>query len=239
MTTDSYLSDRSAPGTTFAATVVLVAAGALIVTSALFPSPDDPADFAGFVELLAANATVTRFVLITVPLGIWALVAGIALVQTRISNRTAAVWHRLATGALLIGAAAITVQFGLGGAALEQQLDGAPAAATLWAAATYVRSFAMLIFWAGLGAVGAAVLLDSDIAARWLGHVVILLAVGMVAASLTSILAGPTKVLSLATGATAGLTAIWSITLGLSLARRSSATSNATPLSSSTSPTTG
>lgn len=235
MTTDLQLSDRSGlPPTT--PTVALVAAGALILTSAMFPSPDDPSDFAGFVELLAANAAVTRFVLVAVPVGIWALVAGIALVQTRTRNPTAAVWLRLGTGALLIGAAAITVQFGLGGAALQQQLDGVPDASALWAAATYVRSFAMLIFWAGLGAVGAAVLLDSDIAARWLGYVVILLAVGMVAASLTSILAGPTKVLSLATGATAGVTAIWSITLGLSHARRPLATPHAVRSRSSTSP---
>ncbi len=200
-------------------TVALVAAGLLILTSALFPSAEDPADYSGVLDLLVDNAARTKVVLLTVPLGIWALAAGIASVQDRVRDRAAASWLRLGLHGVLIGAAAVTVQFALASAGLANRMDGASDGTVLWAGATYVRSFAMLILWAGLAAVGRAVLIEG-LASRWLGFVPIPLATAMVLLSAASIVGGPTKTAALATGALAGLTAIWSVLFGISLARR-------------------
>jgi hypothetical protein len=199
-------------------TVGLVAGGLLILTSAAFPRAPDPADYGGVLDLLAAHAGRTRFVLLAVPLGIWALAAGIGALHSRITTPAAVTWLRLGVHAVVIGAAVATIQFALGHAALAERVSGPSDSTMLWAAATYVRSFGMLVLWAGLAALGRAVLIEG-VAARWLGAVPIPLAAAMVAASVTTILAGPTNPVTNATGAIATLTAVWAVLFGLSLAR--------------------
>ena len=199
--------------------VAFVGAGLLILTSALFPRIADPADFAGVLDVLVDNTARTRLVVLAVPVGIWALAAGIASLQGRVESRTAATWLRVGLCGVVIGAAAVTVQFALASAALADRVAGGSDGTALWAGATYVRSFAMLILWAGLAAVGHAVLLDR-LAARWLGFVLIPVAIAMVIVSAAPIVEGPTVRAQLASGGLAALTAIWSVAFGVSLARR-------------------
>lgn len=203
--------DRFAP-------VAFVLAGLLILTAALFPTADDPADYGGFLAVLVDNIGRTRVVLLTVPLGIWLFAVAVASLGPS-ETRQASVWLRVGLLGVVVGAAAVTVQFALGAAAVDVHLGDAAGGSELWAAATYVRSFGMLILWAGLAAVGAAVLTEG-LAARWLGIVAIVLGVGMVAVSVVAIVGGPSPVTALATGGLAALTAVWAMGLGLSLYRR-------------------
>jgi hypothetical protein len=127
-------------------------------------------------------------------------------------------WLRLGMHGVLIGAAVAMIQFALGSAALAERAGGMSDTTMLWATATYVRSFGMLVLWLGLAAVGRAVLVEG-LTSRWLGFTPIPLAAAMAAASVATVLAGPTQAVTLATGAIAGLTAVWAVAFGLSLAR--------------------
>lgn len=197
------------------ATVSLIAAGILILTSVFFPSPDDPADYAGFLALLADNVGRTQVVILAVPVGIWALAIGTVAIYCSIEGTTAAsAGVGAGSLAVLIGAAAVTVQFGLGSAALAEAAGGgSDAGVALWAGASYVRSFGMLVLWSGLAAVGLG-MLTTRAYPRGLGVPPIVLGIAMVVVSGAAVLAGPTKAATLASGGLAGLTAIWSIALG-------------------------
>lgn len=196
-----------------------VTAGILILTSAAFPVADDPADHARFVTLLVANAERVKVVMVAVPAGIWALAVGIVALHRRAAPGATEAWLRLGRHAVLLGAAVVTVQNALGTAALAEATAGASETGiALWAAATYVRLFAMLVLWAGLVAVGVSLLID-----RTYSHLVswpaILLGAGVVVASLSAIITGPTSLAATASGVLAGLTAMWSILLGVTLTR--------------------
>lgn len=201
------------------ATVTLIAAGILILTSVFFPSPDDPADYAGFLALLADNVGRTQAVILAVPVGIWALAIGTVAIYHSMEGKAASAGVGAGSLAVLIGAAAATVQFGLGSAALAEAAGGgSDAGVALWAGATYVRSFGMLVLWSGLAAVGLG-MLTTRAYPRGLGVPPIVLGIAMVVVSGAAVLAGPTKAATLASGGLAGLTAIWSIALGTWLGR--------------------
>lgn len=197
----------------------LIIGGLLILTSALYPTVEDPAAYGSVLDVLADNAARTRLVLLAVPAGIWALTAGVAAIWNLAADQRTQLWLGLGLSGALVGAAAVTVQFALATAALANHVGGSFDGTVLWAGATYIRSFAMLILWAGLAAVGRGLLLG-NMSARWLGLAPILLAVPMVLISTASIIAGPTISAALATGGLAGLTAIWSLLLGITLMRR-------------------
>lgn len=197
----------------------LVTAGLLILTSAAFPVPDDPADHARFVTLLVANVELTKVIMVAVPAGIWALAVGVVALHRRAAPGATEAWLQLGRHAVLVGAAVVTVQFALGTAALAEATRGAfDTGIVLWAAATYVRLFAMLAVWAGVIAVGVGLLTDR-MYSYLLSWPAILPGAGVVIASATAIFTGPTSVAAKASGALAGLTAIWSILLGITLIR--------------------
>jgi len=196
-------------------TMGLIVAGILILTAVLFPSPTDPADYSSFLAVLVEDMTRTRLVMITVPVGIWALAAGIAAIYHSEEDGAASVGLRLGFYGVLAGATVVTVQFALGSAALAESSRGAfDLGETLWAGATYVRSFGMLVLWAGLASVGWGMLGNRRFA-KWLGWPPIVLGVAMIAVSSATIVVGPTKGMTLASGGLAGLTAIWSVVLGV------------------------
>jgi hypothetical protein len=199
------------------ASIALIVAGVLILTSALFPTPDDPADHASFLALLVENSGRTRIVLLTVPVGIWALAIGIAALR-RTSGQDLASF-RLGSYAVLGGATAVTVQFALSNAALAQAIDGAfDTGLTLWIGATYLRMYSMLLLWAGIAAVGRG-MLASRTYPNWVGWPALLLGVAMVLVSGATVAGGPTQAIAVVPGALAALTAVWSVILGVWLAR--------------------
>ncbi|HEX6326901.1 MAG TPA: hypothetical protein VFZ72_10040 [Jiangellaceae bacterium] len=77
----------------------------------------------------------------------------------------------------------------------------------------------MLLLWAGIAAVSRGIR-TSITYPTWLGTPAIGLGLAMVGVSLATIVGGPSEALALASVGPAGLTAIWSIVLGVSLARR-------------------
>ncbi len=196
----------------------LIAAGALILTSALFPVPDNPGDHAEFLRLLAENASTAQAVLITVPVGIWAFATGVvALGHT---GRPATPWLRLGRYAVLTGAAVVTVQFALGNAALAEATEGSfEVGLPLWLGASYMRSFGMLVLWAGIAALGRGIL-TSGTYPRSVGWPALILGLAMVVVSAVGIVNGLTEATARASAGLAALTAIWSIGLGIWLARR-------------------
>lgn len=203
------------------AAVTLIAAGILMLTSIFFPRPDDPADYAGFLALLVENVGRTQAVMLAVPVGAWALAIGtVAIYRSMELTTAAAAGVGVGSLAALIGAAAVTVQFGLASAALAESASGGPdAGVALWAGATYVRSFGMLVLWSGLAVLGMGMVASRE-HPKVLGFPVIFLGIAMVVVSGATILAGPTKAATLASGGLAGLTAIWSLVLGVWLGRR-------------------
>jgi hypothetical protein len=202
------------------ATVALITAGVLILTSVFFPSPDDPADYDGFLALLVDNMGRTQAVMLAVPVGIWAFAVGTTALYHSIEGKRASTGVRVGSLGTLIGAAAVTVQFGLAGAALAETAgSGAEAGVALWAGATYIRSFGMLVLWTGVAIIGLG-MLTGRAYPRTLGWPPIILGIAMVMVSGAAIIAGPTKAASLASGGLAGLTAIWSMVLGAWLGRQ-------------------
>ena len=208
--------------------VGFVGAGILILTSALFPAADDPGDYDDFLALLAEYTARTRFVLLAVPIGILLLATAVVALRERVEDPVGRRWLHAALPAVLVGAAAVSVQFALANAALSERIDGASDGTVLWAAATYVRSFAMLSLWAGLAGVGWALLAGRSArsapprraAPAWLAVTLIAVGLAMVLASGAAIVTGPQAALSLIVGGLAGITAIWAILLGVALARR-------------------
>jgi hypothetical protein len=196
---------------------MLVAAGLLILASVLFPRPDDPTDYANFLALLDRHRGRTMFVLLAVPIGIWALAAGIGLVCRAIPMGRAAAVARLGFYGVLVGTAVVTVQFALSVAALAEGLDSA-VRLPLWVAAIHVRSFSMTITWLGLAGVGLGIV-TSRVYARWIGWMALGLGIGLGATSALSIGTGLNRPLIAITGGMAALTAVWAILAGVSVAR--------------------
>lgn len=195
--------------------VVLVVAGVLVLSSVSFPRPDDPSDYAEFLALLVENAARTRVVLVAVPVGIWVFAAGIVAIQRSIGDGRASGWARLGTYGVLVGAAAITVQFGLAAGALAEGANGAEdTGVILLAAAAYVRAFAMMVFWLGLGLTGIS-MLTSGVYPRWSGVPALALGLSMVILSGLSITTGMTLLTTAISGALAALTALWALVLGI------------------------
>lgn len=197
----------------------LIVAGVLILTSFFFPRPDDPADHAAFLGLLVENPAATHAILLAVPLGIWALVIGVAGIQTSIVAGTGAAPARLGLYGVVGGAAVITVQFALGSGAVSEGVVGQTGVA-LWASATYVRSFGMLVMWLALASVGAGMLASAPYPA-WSGWVPIVLGVAMAGVSVVTILAGATLPATIISGGLAALTALWAMAVGIWITRRS------------------
>ena len=210
------------------APVAFIGAGILVLTSALFPAADDPANYDGFLALLAEHAGRTRFVLLAVPIGILLLATAVVALRERVDDPEGRRWLHASLPAVLVGAAAVCVQFALANAALSERIDGTSDGTVLWAAATYVRSFAMLTLWAGLAGIGWALLAGRSegsaapgrAAPAWLGVTPIAVGLAMVLASGATIATGPQAALSLVVGGLAGITAVWAILLGVALARR-------------------
>lgn len=197
--------------------VAFVASGILILTSVLFPVPADPGNYSEFLSLMVENSGRTQAVLLAVPIGIWALAVGVLTLNPMLRNAWSAAMVQSGAYLMLIGAGAVTVQFGVGNAALaEASGNSLDAGGVLWAGATHIRSFAMLAIWIGLGLAGIG-LLRGVTTARWMAWTPILLGVVMTVASIAAIVDGPTKTASTVTGGVAGLTALWAIILGLRL----------------------
>jgi hypothetical protein len=205
----------------------LIAAGVLILTSFGFPRPDDPADHAGFLALLVENAGLTKAIILAVPLGIWALVIGVTAIQSSIAGRAGDAFARIGLYGVLGGTAVITVQFALAAGAL---IEGATADAgvVLWAAATYVRSFGMMVLWLALASVGVG-MVTSAVYPAWSGWVPIGLGVAMAGVSLVAIVAGATLMTAIISGGLAALTALWAVSLGIWIARRATRERSALP----------
>jgi hypothetical protein len=195
-----------------------IAAGVLFLTSVFFPRPDDPADHAAFLELLVENAALTQAILLTVPLGIWALVVGVAGIQRSIVGGTGASLARLGLYGVVGGAAVATVQFALASGAVSEGAAGETGVALL-AAATYVRSFGMLVMWLALATVGVGIL-ASALYPAWSGWVVIVVGVAMVGVNLLTIVAGATLTTTIISGGLAALTALWAIAIGIWITSR-------------------
>jgi len=200
--------------------LALVVAGLLVLSSVLFPRPDDPSNYAEFLALLVDNAARTRVVLLAVPLGIWVLAAAVVAIQRSLVDGLAAGWLRLGTCGVLVGTAAITVQFGLGAGALAEGVSGAAdTGVILLAAAAYVRAFGMMVFWLGLALVGVG-MLTSGAYPRWIGVPAVALGLSMVVVSSLSITTGVTLLTVAISGVIAALTALWAVVLGIASARR-------------------
>lgn len=116
--------------------VAFIGGGILILTSVLFPAADDPADYDGFLALLAEHAARTRFVLLAVPIGILLLATAVVALRERVDDPVGRRWLHAALPAVLVGAdtAAVSVQFALANAALSERIDGASDGTVLWAA---------------------------------------------------------------------------------------------------------
>ena len=195
-----------------------IAAGVLILTSAFFPKPNDPADHAAFLGLLVDNAALTQAILLAVPVGIWALVVGVAGIRHSIVGGTGAAPARLGLYGVVGGAAIITVQFALSSGAVSEGAAGEIGVA-LWAAATYVRSFGMLVMWLALATVGVGILASATYPA-WSGWVPTVLGVAMVGVSVLTIVAGASVPAMILSGGLAALTALWAIALGIWMTSR-------------------
>lgn len=202
------------------AAVGLTVGGLLILTSVLFPRPDDPADYAGFLELMRENETRTKAVMLTVPVGIWLFALGIQVPPRVAPTSPAMDMVRVAGFAILIGAAAVTVQFSLAAAAFAEADEGvSDLSVILWAAATYVRSFGMLVFWLGVALVGLGMVMDARFA-RWLAWPPVVIGIGLAGVSIVAILAGPSSATGAGSGILAALTAVWAISFGVWLMRQ-------------------
>lgn len=202
--------------------VSLIAGGILILTSAVFPSPVDPGEFSEHLRLMVENRETTQVVLLTVPIGILAFTIGIMSVQKLLSTPGGAAFTEIASYTLLIGAGVVIVQFGLGNAALAEAVrSDLQTGATLWAGATHVRSFGMLIIWTALVILGFGLLREPKFN-RLLSWPPLLLGIGMISATIPAILTGPQKPTAIASGAIAALTAIWAIALGTQVRRLTS-----------------
>ncbi len=201
------------------ASVALTAAGLLILTSLLFPRPVDAADHAGFLSLLADNAGRTKVVTLAVPVGIWALAAGVSAISRCAVDSAGSAWFVLGRYAVLAGSAVVTVQFALGTAALAEATSGSfDTGLVLWVAATFVRLFGMLLVWAGVALVGLGMLTNGGYP-RWIPWSPLVLGVGVVLASAIAILEGPSTDMAAASSGLAALTAIWLVLFGLRLRR--------------------
>lgn len=198
--------------------VAFIAAGILILTSFFFPRPDDPSDHAAFLALLVENAGLTQAIMLAVPLGIWALVIGVAGIQSSIIGGAGGALARLGLYGVLGGTAVITVQFALGAGAVIEGAE-ADAGVVLWAAATYVRSFGMMVVWLALAAVGVG-MVTSGVYSAWSGWMPIVLGVAMVGVSVVTIVAGATLLAATISGGLAALTALWAVSIGIWITRR-------------------
>lgn len=196
----------------------VAAAGLLILTSALFPRVDDPTDPDRFLAVLADTAARTRFVLLAVPLGVWALAVAAGALERRLTNGADAAWLRVSVHALLVAAAVATVQFGLAHAALSERLTGTSDGTVLWAGATYIRWFSLILLAVGTLTMGVG-LLCVPVIPRWLAGPIVPVTVALLVVSVVGILGGLTFALQVASGGLAALTAIWLVAVGLTLGR--------------------
>lgn len=197
----------------------LIAGGLLILTSALFPRPADPSDSTEYLRLLVDEEELSRLVLLLVPIGIWAFALGIAAVVRVLRPRRDDAARQVASYTLLVGSAVVLVQFGLGNAALAEAVSSdIQSGATLWAGATHVRSFGMLIIWTGLVILGFGLLREARVH-RLLSWPPLLLGASMIAVTIPAIIEGPRKATAVASGVIAALTAIWAMFLGAQMGR--------------------
>lgn len=118
----------------------------------------------------------------------------------------------------MIAAAVVTVQFGLGHAALSERLTGGSDGTVLWAGSTYVRSFSLILLALGLLAMGVG-LLRQLVVPRLLAGAIVPVAVALVVVMVMAIVGGLTLGLQLASGGLAALTAVWLVVVGLTLSR--------------------
>lgn len=199
--------------------ISLIAGGALILTSALFPSPADPSEFSEYLRLMVDNREITQVVLVTVPIGIWAFAIGVVAVDQVLGRREGLALARVAAYTLLAGSGVVLVQFGLGNAALAEAVrDDFQTGTTLWAGATHLRSYGMLIIWTALVILGFSLLRESRIN-QPLSWTPLVLGVAMILVTISTISFGPQKTTAIASGAIAASTAIWSIALGIQMIR--------------------
>lgn len=197
--------------------IALIVGGILILTSVAFPRPDDPADHAGFLARLIEQAGLTTAIMLTVPAGILALAIGIVGISSNIGAPMPAAIARIGLFGVLVGAAVIMVQFGLGaGALVEGSTD---VGVTLWASAGFVRTYGMLVTWFALGGVGVAMAM-SDRYPSWIGGSLGVFGVAMVLASALAIVTGPTLLTVGLSSGVAALTAVWAVLAGAWLTRR-------------------
>lgn len=197
------------------ARIALVAGGILILTSALFPVPANPGDLSEFLNRMVENSARARMVLLVVPIGIWAFAVGLLALPPQLTEAWSATWVRCGAYLALIGAGAVTVQFGMGSAALlEASGNDLDAGLALWAGSTHIRAFAMLAVWLGLLLVGVG-LIRSVAVSRWLAIVPILLGVVVCWASIAVIVASQTRTTAAVSSGAAAGTALWAIVVGL------------------------
>ena len=205
----------------------------LLIGNALIPRVDDPSDVRDFIENAADNAGgLTEIVFPLLAVGMVALVLGTAGVYRAISSGTAAAWARMgfygfiAATAVFIG---MTGFFGLGLASVAEEWDSMAAGTdkdalfqgftALYWALNGAFAVSIVTYWGTMAVLFVGVLLSTTFP-KWLGWAGLVNALVVAAIGFVYAFADLSQGLDLTFGAAAGLSAIWTLALGVVITRR-------------------
>ncbi len=199
-----------------------------LVFSALYPRPDDPASTQQALTRLAEDEGLSNIVYLGLAVGMWAMMIGVVAVYRSISAAGAAAWARLGFYGVIVGTTVMTVTLAVGwattgAAAVTGGTEPGTAAYTIAAALNAVGNsiflMSVIVFWMALAFLGIGMAL-STVYPKWMGWVLLILGVLIVAVAGIAIVGDPSQALDIIFAVLAGLTSIWAIVVGIWVTRR-------------------
>lgn len=205
-------------------TGIALVAGAVVlaVFNPLFPRADDPWNVPAVLRMMAENEALRQTSFLAITAGLLAVTAGLAGIQRAVGTFSARVGlYGALVGATLFAAASALGMAATGAAAqwVETGSDAASAeyaiAATLNLADDHVWFWSIIVYWTGLGLLGAAMTSARSLP-RWMG--LPLMVIGFATAALVGVpLAFGVEApgLLLGFGAAGMLTTLWALAAGV------------------------
>ena len=202
----------------------------MLVGNILFPRPDDPSNVTNRIAKIGGDETMAVIAMLTVVVGLWALLLGVAGIYRSVTSARAAPWARLGFYLVLMGTAVGTVSLGAWLGSVDSAVSWVTAgsvvgtanytiAASLNELAEAMFNVAMVSQWLGLTAVGVAMVLSATYP-KWLGWVLMVLGAAVVAVAVPRFFTDLTEAGEIIVAIPLGLTSIWALAMGIWVMRK-------------------